>query len=130
MLLRILKPVSRHLLLAACMFACLGAPADAQDAGVRIYVVTHVDIAGQGPAAEAAKLLLQFAADSRGDKGAVRFEVLREPTRLNHFTLVEIWQSRQDFEAHLAASHSKAFREKIQPILGSPFDERLHVLLP
>ncbi len=93
-------------------------------------MVTHVDVLGQNGAAEAAKMLHQFAIDSRNDQGSVRFEVLRDPDRLNHFTIVEVWRTRQDFESHLAASHTKVFREKLQPMLGSPFDERLHKLLP
>jgi len=74
-------------------------------------------------------LLQQFAADSVKDPGSVRFELLREPNRINHFTIVEVWQSKQAFETHLIAAHTKSFREKIQPLLGSPFDERLHILL-
>lgn len=93
-------------------------------------MVTHVDVLGPTGAAEAAKMLHQFAVDSRKDEGSVRFEVLRDPNRLNHFTIVEVWRTPRDFESHLAASHSKAFREKLQPMLGSPFDERLHKLLP
>jgi quinol monooxygenase YgiN len=117
-------------LAAAVVFVGLCAPAGAQDADERLYVVTHVDVLGQTGAAEAAKLLHQFAADSRNDHGSVRFEVLRDPNRLNHFTIVEVWRTRQDFESHLAAAHTKAFREKLQPMLGSSFDERLHNLLP
>lgn len=116
--------------LAAAVFIGLCGPAGAQDADPRLYVVTHVDVLGQNGAAEAAKMLHQFAADSRNDQGSVRFEVLRDPDRLNHFTIVEVWRTRQDFESHLAATHTKAFREKLQPMLGSPFDERLHKLLP
>ena len=114
-------------LLVVAMVAAL--PARAQDAGQQVYVVTHVDTFGGAQAAEAAKMLLQFAADSRKDAGSVRFEVLREPSRLNHFAIVEVWRSRQDFQNHLETTHARSFREKIQPILGSPFDERLHVLL-
>jgi quinol monooxygenase YgiN len=116
--------------LAATVFIGLCSLANAQDADERLYVVTHVDVLGPNGAAEAAKILHQFAVDSRNDQGSVRFEVLRDPDRLNHFTIVEVWRTRQDFESHLAAGHSKAFREKLQPMLGSPFDERLHKLLP
>jgi quinol monooxygenase YgiN len=115
---------------ATIVFIGLCSPAVAQDADERLYVVTHVDVLGPNGAAEAAKMLHQFAAESRNDQGSVRFEVLRDPDRLNHFTIVEVWRSRQDFESHLAASHTRAFREKLQPMLGSPFDERLHKLLP
>ena len=117
-------------LAAAGIFMGLCGPAGAQDADEKLYVVTHVDVLGPNGAAEAAKMLHEFAADSRKDQGSVRFEVLRDPVRLNHFTIVEVWRTRQDFESHLAASHSRAFREKLQPMLGSPFDERLHKLLP
>ena len=116
--------------LAATVFIGFCSPAGAQDADERLYVVTHVDVLGPNGAAEAAQMLHEFAADSRKDQGSVRFEVLRDPVRLNHFTIVEVWRTRQDFESHLAASHSRAFREKLQPMLGSPFDERLHTLLP
>ena len=111
------------------LFAFLPVSAPAQDPGQKLYVVTHVDIGGPALAAEGAKLLQQFATDSVKDPGSVRFELLREPTRINHFTIVEVWQSKQAFEAHLIAAHTKSFREKIQPLLGSPFDERLHILL-
>jgi quinol monooxygenase YgiN len=117
-------------LAAAVVFIGLRGPAAAQDADERLYVVTHVDVLGPNGAAEAAKALHQFAADSRTDPGSVRFEVLRDPDRLNHFTIIEVWRTRQDFESHLAASHTRAFRERLQPMLGSPFDERLHKLLP
>ncbi len=124
MLLRTAKFASLLLL-----FAFLPASAPAQEPGQKLYVVTHVDIGGPALAAEGAKLLQQFAADSVKDPGSVRFELLREPNRINHFTIVEVWQSKQAFETHLTLAHTKAFREKIQPLLGSPFDERLHILL-
>jgi hypothetical protein len=91
------------------IFVGIGGQAAAQSTDERLYVVTHVDVLGQSGAAEAAKMLHQFAIDSRNDPG---------------------WRTRQDFESHLAASHTRAFREKLQPMLGSPFDERLHKLLP
>ena len=116
-------------LAATGMFIGLCSPASAQNADERLYVVTHIDVLGQSGAAEAAKMLHQFALESRKDEGSVRFEVLRDPDRLNHFTIVEVWQNKSAFEAHLALPHTKIFREKIQPLLGSPFDERLHILL-
>jgi len=108
--------------------AALAAAAQQQPAK-QLYVVTYVDVFPNF-AAETNKLLLQFAADSRKDPGAVRFEVLRDIERANHFTIVEVWDSRQAYEAHLALAHSKQFREKIQPGLGSPFDERLYSMMP
>ncbi len=117
-------------LAAICILVGMCGTMRAQDSDERLYVVTHVDVLGPNGAAEATKMLHQFAADSRNDQGSLRFEVLRDPDRLNHFTMVEVWRTRQDFESHLAEGHTKAFREKLQPMLGSPFDERLHKLLP
>jgi quinol monooxygenase YgiN len=74
--------------------------------------------------------LRQFSSDSQKDRGVVRFELLIQEGRLNHFTILEVWQTHDAFEAHSSAEHTKRFREKIQPMLGSPFDERLHSLLP
>jgi quinol monooxygenase YgiN len=97
--------------------------------GKSVYVVTHVDVTPNF-IADTTKLLRELAAESRKDPGVVRFEVLQQDSRANHYTIVEVWQTRQAFEAHSAAEHTKHYREKLQPMLGSPFDERLHVLLP
>jgi quinol monooxygenase YgiN len=40
-----------------------------------------------------------------------------------------VWENRAAFDAHLEAEHTREFRGKLQPMLGSPFDERLHVML-
>ena len=93
-----------------------------------VYVVTHVDVT-PNYTDDATKALKEFAADSKKDSGVVRFEVLQQDSRLNHYTIVEVWQSRDAFEKHSAAEHTKRFREKLAPMLGSPFDERLHLLL-
>jgi quinol monooxygenase YgiN len=72
-------------------------------------------------------LLKQFAVDSRRDPGAVRIEVYEEVSRHNHSSVVEVWSSRKAYEDHLGAAHTRAYRAKLQPMLG-PFDERLHHL--
>ena len=111
-----------------CWGACRFAPAAGSVAAdERLYVVTHVDVMPKFTDA-ARDLLKQFAVDSRKDAGAVRIEVLEELGRPNHSTVVEIWASRQAYDDHLAAEHTKAYRAKLQPMLGSPFDERLHRL--
>jgi quinol monooxygenase YgiN len=98
----------------------------AQD--TKLYIVTHVDLTPPY-IADGTSLLSKFAADSRKDKGAVRFELLQEPGRKNHFTIVSVWENQAAFDTHLSADHTKQFREKLQPMLGGPLDERLHSLL-
>jgi quinol monooxygenase YgiN len=93
-----------------------------------LYVVTHVDVMPPH-AAQGAALLREFAVEVRHDARAVRFEIVQEAGRPNHFTILSAWQSRQAFEAHETEPHTIRFREKLHPLLGSPFDERLHLLL-
>jgi quinol monooxygenase YgiN len=90
-----------------------------------ICAVTHVDVIPPFTV-EGRKLLQQFATESRKDAGAVRIEVFEDLSRPNHSTVVEVWKSKKAYEDHLAADHVKAYRTKLQPMLGSPFDERLH----
>jgi quinol monooxygenase YgiN len=115
------------LILAATWFA---GPARSQEASKngKIYVVTHVDSVPT-QVASSTKLLQQYAADTRKETGALRAEVLIQISRPNHFTIVEVWQDKQAYDAHEAAAHTKKFREEIMPFLGSPFDERLHQLM-
>lgn len=93
-----------------------------------VYVVTHVDLMPNGvPAGIVA--LKQFAAETTKEKDCVRFEVLQQDGRPNHLTLVGIWKDRKAFESHDSAPYTKEFREKMQPLVGSPWDERLHQLI-
>ena len=123
------RPVFWIFALVILLATSFGARIYAQDSALkdRIYVVTHVDtLPGNGPAA---KLLQQYVMDSKKDKGAVRIELYVQISRANHFSLVEVWENQQAYDAHLAAAHTRQFREQIQPILGSPFDERLHQIV-
>ena len=88
-----------------------------------IYVVTHVDVGGQS---DAPNLLRRLAEASRKDEGNVRFDVLQHIMRANHFTVVETWQSQKALDAHAAAAHTRQYRDALQPLLGSPLDERLY----
>jgi quinol monooxygenase YgiN len=117
-------PIASLLVLCWCIGRITFASA-AADAEEPLYVVTHVDVMPKFTAA-GRDLLLQFVIDSRKDAGAVRIEVFEELGRPNHSTVVEVWESRKAYDDHLAADHTRAYRAKLQPMLGSPFDERLH----
>jgi len=99
----------------------------AQDGGAdgRIYVVTHVDIIPP-EAAAGTKLVQQYVIDTRKDPGIVRVEASSEISRGNHISIVEVWQDQKAFDDHIAAAHTRQFRQQLDPKLGSPYDERLH----
>jgi quinol monooxygenase YgiN len=91
--------------------------------GGAVHVIAHVDIGGQQPNAPA--MLSQLAEESRKERGALRFDVLQNTTRQNHFTVIESWADEAAFNAHAAAAHTRRYRDTLQPISGSPLDERL-----
>lgn len=91
------------------------------------YVLTHAD--ALPPASRGTDILLPLASASRTESGNVRFDVLVQPTRLNHFTLVEVWKDGRAFESHITAPHTKEFREKFLRVTGALYDERLYTAL-
>jgi quinol monooxygenase YgiN len=90
-----------------------------------VYVVSYIDVA---PAARgmATSLLRQLASASRKDEGNMRFDILQRTAPPNQFAIVAIWKDQRAYDAHLAASHTKEFREKIKPHLISAIDDRVH----
>ena len=71
---------------------------------------------------------LQFG-DSRKEAGVVRFEVLQQVSRPNHFSVVEIWKDNKAYDAHITAEHTRNFRERLTPMSGALYDERLYKAL-
>jgi quinol monooxygenase YgiN len=112
--------------LTALLFFVASLVLSAQDA--KLYVVSHIDLT-PNYIADGTKLLQQYAAESRKDKGVVRFEMLVDVLHKNHFTVVSVWDNQAAFDAHIEAAHTKQMRQKLQPMLGSPFDERFSVTL-
>jgi quinol monooxygenase YgiN len=91
------------------------------------FVITHVDIGGQGT--NAADLLKHLAEGSRKEDGNLRFDVMQHTMRANHFTVIEEWQSPRAVDAHAAAAHTKEYRNSLAPIAGGPLDERFYKLV-
>lgn len=98
-------------------------------AGSAVHVVSHVDIGGGGGLAGAPAMLGQLADASRKEQGNLRFDVLQHATRGNHFTVVESWTSQGTLDAHAAAAHTRQYRDALQPISGSPLDERTYAAI-
>jgi quinol monooxygenase YgiN len=90
-----------------------------------LYVVTHVDVFPTGKD-EAAALVKAQAEAARKDDGNLRYDVLQWDGHSNHFTLVEAWRDRKAFDASTAAAHTKEFRQKLTPLEGALYDERLY----
>ena len=90
-----------------------------------VYVLTHVDV--PPPAKDQCiELLKQLVETSRKDAGVLRFDVLQQESRPNHFTVVEAWRDRKSHDAHVMAAHTRDYRQKLTPMSGALFDERLY----
>jgi autoinducer 2-degrading protein len=100
----------------------------ASTAAGAVHVVTHVDVIPPRKD-DAVVALKQLAEDGRRDPGNVRFDVVQQTNRPNHFTVVEAWRDRAAFDAHGMAAHVKRFREQLAPMSGSLYDERLYTEL-
>jgi quinol monooxygenase YgiN len=98
-----------------------GAPPAA--GGRAVSVITHVDVS---PDPRVAPMLIRLAAAARAEPGNLRFDVLQHIMRANHFTIVETWQSQEALDAHAAAANTRQYRDELQPLTGSPLDERVY----
>ena len=99
-------------------------PPQAGPAGAAVYVVTHVDVIpprkDDGLAA-----VKQLGEESRIAAGNLRFEVVQQTNRPNHFTVVEIWKDAKAVETHSMAEPTRQFRDKLGPMSGALYDERM-----
>jgi quinol monooxygenase YgiN len=93
-----------------------------------IYVLTHVDVipAGKDDCMAALKAM---SVDTASDAGNISYEALQQANRGNHFTVIEAWTNRNALDAHAMAAHTRAFREKISPVAGALYDERIYKAL-
>ena len=98
-------------------------PATLNDGAV--ITVTHVDVVPPQKDMTSA-LLKQLAEYSRRDDGNLRFEVVQQVNRPNHFTVIEIWRDAKALEAHSMAAPTREFRDKLAPMTGALYDERMY----
>jgi quinol monooxygenase YgiN len=101
------------------------APPSASVGKNALYAITHVDVTPPNKD-ECIVLLKKLADDTRKESGALRFEAWQQNNRGNHFTVTEIWKNRADIDGHVATASTREFREKLGPMSGALYDERLY----
>ncbi len=94
-----------------------------------IIVVTHVDVLPPEKD-NAANALEQLADSSRRQTGNLQYDVWRQSSRPNHFTVVESWANRGSFDVHEMQKETREFRMKLGPMAGALYDERLYKVMP
>jgi quinol monooxygenase YgiN len=92
------------------------------------YIVSYIEV--MPTAMSQAPGLLRLLADaSRKEAGAQRFQVLQRAAPSNHFAILEVWKDQQALDAHTGAAHTKQFRDRLQPLLVAPIDDRLCIAM-
>jgi quinol monooxygenase YgiN len=102
-----------------------GGPVKGGDRAGTIYVLTHVDVFPQYEE-DCLPLLKAMSIDTSKDDGNLGYEVLQQANHSNHFTVVEAWTTRTALDAHVIAAHTRAFRDRLSPMEGSPYDARFY----
>jgi quinol monooxygenase YgiN len=93
-----------------------------------VMIVTHVDVVPTSLVPGTASVKA-FAELGRGVAGNCRFDALTQTSRQNHMTIVECWGAQADKSAWISTAAAKSFREGLQPMSGSLYDERAYRLL-
>jgi quinol monooxygenase YgiN len=93
-----------------------------------MVIVTHVDVIPTAVEAGTSKVN-RFVAQGRAAKGNRRFDALVQTSRKNHMTIVESWDSQADKNAWISTPAARSFREELQPMSGSLYDERAYRVL-
>lgn len=93
-----------------------------------IVAATHVDVAP--PNRDKTVVLLKAYADAvRKTPGNLRFDVLQQTARTNHFTTVEVWKDQKAADAHELTAATKDYRKDVGAMLGALYDQRWYKAL-
>jgi quinol monooxygenase YgiN len=101
------------------------AAASAAVAKDAVYAITHVDVIPPKKD-ECIVMLKKLADDTRKEPGSLQFEAWQQNNRANHFTVTEIWNGRAAIDGHVVTASTREFREKLGPMSGALYDERLY----
>lgn len=100
------------------------AQAPAPDPAAPVYVIGYIDVQN-AVKPQAMALLKQFRTACAREDGNQRCEVVQRMEQQNEFATLEIWKDQASFQAHAKGAGAQ-LRDRLKPILGSPYDERVH----
>jgi quinol monooxygenase YgiN len=118
-----MRPVFRLALGMAIAAVMVVRSAYAQENAV--YLVTYFDLMPNSVATGAA-LLKRYRDASLKQDGNLRFDLLEEVARPNHFAIVEAWRDKAALDAHAQTASTMQFRDKFKAIEDAPYDERVN----
>ena len=90
-----------------------------------VVIITHVDVIPASVDAGTGKVR-SFAEEGRAAPGNRRFDALVQASRKNHMTIIESWDSLAAKNSWISTPAARSFREELQPMSGSLYDERAY----
>lgn len=101
-------------------------PAAAAPPANTVYVMSHLDVAPP-LFAQLIPNLRPYVDAARKERGVVRFDILQMVApRQNHLTVMEAWSGTTPQDAHRTALTTRTFRDRLHPLLGALYDERIY----
>jgi len=88
--------------------------------------VVHIDIGSRSGLEEIEGRLHELVSDVGSTPGTIERAALRMAARPNHFELVGRYRSEAAYLEHLSTPSNLDFRKAIAPVLGSPYEDRIH----
>ena len=92
-------------------------------ADTAVYAVSYVEVMPTARASMVAALK-QYHDASRKEEGYVRFDLLEQVGWSGHYAVIETWRDQKAFDAHSMAPDVKQFRDAVQSIRLSDYDQR------
>jgi len=130
-----MKSLIRFVLLAAALLPWIAAQAQpdpqTQSGGSASFVVvTHVDLLPDSAVPNGVEtgiqLLKDYVQNTTHASGARSAQLITWAPTNNHFQIIEVWNNRAAFEAHIGTASAIAFRNSLQGLIGSPYEQRLY----
>lgn len=89
-----------------------------------VYVVGYIDVLAASKH-QAMSLLNRFRNACAKESGNLRCEIAQRMEQQNEFAIMEVWKDQASFTAH-AGGPGAQLRDRLKPMLASPYDERIH----
>ena len=89
-----------------------------------LHVVGYMDL-DPTRSSDGTTLLVEETLAAKQAPGCLEVHLLKEQGRSNHLIFVETWHTAMDLNAFRSGKQYKHFRDQLQPMLASPYDERI-----
>ena len=92
-----------------------------------LFVISYVEFQPQADVEAGQAQLIHYGTATRQGNGTslLSFTLLRQLDRTNRYAILEIWNSRKDYDAWQRANVTGALLSTLKPLLESPPDHRL-----